>query len=398
MKTNDLYSQKKDCCGCELCSNSCPKSIITMKPDEEGFLYPQIVREDDCINCGICLKLCPVKSPGRQSNSILGAVGGYIIGNDDLRKSASGGFATAISRAFIKNHNGIVYGVSYDCDYSYVIFKRASTLDELECFRTSKYSQANKRGIYDSIKDDLKAGKNVLFIGLPCEVSALYHKVGVNNNNLYTISLICHGPTSPKVHEDYVKLLEDRYHSKPKQFSVRYKLKGWKPYYIHAVFDSGKQFYKEFGISDYGIAFQFLKRPSCSDCKYKYGENYFGLVSDITIGDFHAVSPKMPQYNAMGVSEACIHTKKGEHLIDLIKESCNIAPITLDKILTGNRALYESIPLRKKRNLFVKTYCESGLSKACNLIVIKAPILQSYYSKKVRNKVRKILNIIGLKK
>ena len=33
---------KLDCCGCTACASSCPKSAITMVPDEEGFLYPKI--------------------------------------------------------------------------------------------------------------------------------------------------------------------------------------------------------------------------------------------------------------------------------------------------------------------------------------------------------------------
>ena len=33
---------KLDCCGCTACASSCPKSAITMVPDEEGFLYPVI--------------------------------------------------------------------------------------------------------------------------------------------------------------------------------------------------------------------------------------------------------------------------------------------------------------------------------------------------------------------
>ena len=44
---------KLDCCGCTACASSCPKSAITMVPDEEGFLYPKIDMRR-CIECGAC--------------------------------------------------------------------------------------------------------------------------------------------------------------------------------------------------------------------------------------------------------------------------------------------------------------------------------------------------------
>ena len=57
---------KTDCCGCTACVNICPKNCITMAPDEEGFLYPE-VNKDLCINCGLCEKVCPVKFPPIQA-------------------------------------------------------------------------------------------------------------------------------------------------------------------------------------------------------------------------------------------------------------------------------------------------------------------------------------------
>lgn len=48
---------KAKCCGCSACRNACPKSCIDMIADHEGFLYPQ-VRKDECIACGVCERVC----------------------------------------------------------------------------------------------------------------------------------------------------------------------------------------------------------------------------------------------------------------------------------------------------------------------------------------------------
>ena len=48
----------ESCTGCRACEKVCPKHCISMKPDQEGFLYP-IIDEDKCIDCGACRKTCP---------------------------------------------------------------------------------------------------------------------------------------------------------------------------------------------------------------------------------------------------------------------------------------------------------------------------------------------------
>lgn len=384
MKTSDLYSKKKDCCGCELCSYACPRKVITMEPDEEGFFYPVIKDDSNCINCARCLKVCPSKSSVHPSRELLESYGGFCKDVDEIKNSSSGGFATSLGREFIRR-GGVVYGVRYSSDFAEVVYDRADNETALESFRTSKYVQSRKRDIYGRVLNDLKNGNRVLFTGLPCEISALYHYVGPFDKNLYTVSLICHGPTSPKVHQSFCENLKATYNSEISSFSVRHKLLGWKPYYISANFASGECHQELYSKSDYGIAFLYMKRPSCSVCRYKWGNKEFGLVADMTLGDFHAVKKEMPHYNSWGSSQACIQSDKGYELLKLIQKSCLAEIIPAEKIRSGNIAFVSPIPANRLRSSFVSAFKNHSLSYAAHIPSIRLQrVLKSYKEKLIR--------------
>ncbi len=56
---------KSKCCGCTACVQCCPKQCIVLKEDNEGFLYPE-VNIEQCINCNLCTKVCPVIYPFKE--------------------------------------------------------------------------------------------------------------------------------------------------------------------------------------------------------------------------------------------------------------------------------------------------------------------------------------------
>lgn len=376
--------KKVDCCGCEACSMVCPPHIIKMQEDSEGFVYPHIDNLDLCINCKKCERVCPVTNPTILDDKIIEFNSGHLKLDEDIRKSASGGLATSISRNFILKYHGVVYGVAYSADCKSVRYERAETIEQLEKFRGSKYAQSRKTDICESVYSeylggeiykkvikDLKAGLYVLFIGLPCEVAALNNISRKKYEKLFTMELVCHGPTSQKVHREYVEHLE-KVNGKIIDFTVRYKHDGWKPYYIKAVFDSNlKQtpstFIEVFHPSSYGIAFSFLKRPSCKKCNFKLGNRKAGLQADITIGDFHYISSKWDAWNKWGSSVAYIHSCKGQELCTLSEKSFDFFETQPRAALKSSKALSSVIKPRLIRNWFSYVFRKKGLYAASQM-------------------------------
>lgn len=56
-----LFEKKENCCGCTACYAACPVKAISMKVDEEGFLYP-VIDKEKCIKCYKCLSVCVFKN------------------------------------------------------------------------------------------------------------------------------------------------------------------------------------------------------------------------------------------------------------------------------------------------------------------------------------------------
>ena len=162
-------TDKSKCCGCEACSQICPKKCITMKPDEEGFMYP-IVDESICINCGLCEKTCPELNLQENKNPI--DVFAAINPNAEIRlKSSSGGVFFYLAEKII-NQGGAVIGACYDKNWR-VKHEVAYTLDDVQKMRGSKYVQSRMNDVYLQTKKLLQNGIPVLFSGTSCQIMAL---------------------------------------------------------------------------------------------------------------------------------------------------------------------------------------------------------------------------------
>lgn len=370
MKTSDLFQLKKDCCGCELCSQLCPQHIIEMLPDQEGFLYPHIKDEDQCVNCNQCIKCCPLKSKSGKQINLLSNYGGFSKDESDIKKSSSGGFATILGRYFIENR-GAVYGVRYSDDCKSALYDKATSVSELERFRTSKYIQPRKGDIFKRVKKDLEANQNVLFVGLPCDIASLKCFLKKDYEGLLLVSLICHGPTSPLVHKQFCDELELHHNSKLSFISVRHKVEGCYPYYIKADFEDGSTHHEQFAKTDYDVAFQFMKRPSCSACPFKLYNNEYGIQSDLIIGDFHFAHPGMVHYNKWGSSQISVITEKGQSIVNRLSPSFNLSPITVGEATHYNIALIEPIPQKINRSSFSNTFAKKSLHSAASLLSVR---------------------------
>lgn len=342
------FDFKKNCYGCELCKNICPKGAIEMKENEDGFLNP-VIDMKKCIHCGLCEKKClylneePVKKISRDDNTF--AV--QIKDKESLKKSSSGGFFYEIATNFI-NNGGYVAGCIWNKEMM-PMHILSNKLDDIKQMQGSKYVQSNLSNVFKEIKEIVNDNK-VMFVGTPCQVKAI--KSFINNDNLVTISLICEGVPSRKVWKLYKDSLEKSQKSELVKVNFRNKDNcGWKMPDSVYVFGNSKEIKKlSFNLDNYVSSFieGLIMNEKCYDCKFK-GNNNLG---DIIIGDFWKVPDNFfGNQTKNGVSAIIIKTKKGEKLLNSI-QNIDIKKVNMDLVINGNPNLENSIGKPKERKSF----------------------------------------------
>lgn len=341
------------CCGCTACASICTHHAITMKPDVLGFLYPEFDLKK-CVNCGLCEKVCAFNDDYDTSLNFQEPIA-YGARHKDMSEvmlSRSGAVFVAISD-YILEQKGIVYGVGY-VDHFRVAHKRATTKLERDEFRGSKYVQSDLRGIFPMIKQDLKDGKTVLFVGTGCQVSGLKSYIGNKlGNNLLLVDIVCHGVPSPYLWRDYIAYLEHKFGSVISQVNFRDKvLFGW---------NAHNETYKfENCITKVTVDTNFYRRiffrKSCGNCHFCNIKR----PSDITIADFWGWEKQNTMINKdnKGLNLVLVNTLKGNWLFEQIKDQ--LIFFSSEKKIYMQPNLCHSTIAHPFRNILEQDYSKKG--------------------------------------
>lgn len=309
-----------DCCGCEACVQVCPKNCIDFSSDAQGFLYPEVNKES-CIDCGLCEKVCPVINKTNQSKNNPSTLYAVKSSDDTIRQqSSSGGFFSLLAD-YVLTKGGVVYGAAFDAAFT-ICHIRVDNIENLYKLRGSKYVQSRIGQTFRECKDDLKAGKLVLFTGTPCQISALGHFLHKDYDNLIKVEVVCHGVPSPMIYQQYlketiIKDVEDRTITK---VNFRTKLGSWKKYFFTVEYKDRGEIceYKEC-VTDSLYMKGFLSdlyiRPSCFECPAKN----FTSGADFTIADFWGQEYTFPEFDDdKGVSAVLANTVKAQEIFSQI--------------------------------------------------------------------------------
>lgn len=398
-----VYKDKYHCCGCRACEDICVHRAITMKQDEEGFLYPSIDSEL-CVDCGACNDICPQKGVLSYTNHRLSKAYGLMHKDKNIRRmSTSGGAFTAIAETlYSKYPDLIIYGSvlkKRDVGGFCAVHERIEGLDDIGKFRGSKYIQSDMDGVYKLVRSDLQNGRHILFTGTPCQIAGIHKRFRrtPNFDNLYLVDIVCHAVPSPLMFNEHIRYIEKKKNRRITNYKFRSKITGW-GHCEAAYFGDDVMFRNRMSQNHRDLFYKnIINRPSCDICQHA-DDNH---LSDLTMADFWGIERIAPDFNdCYGTSLVLANTTKGDSLIG---EMCcaDLIEVNRSKAMELNHHIPS--PANSQRKEFWEDYFRYGYEFVLDryaentiqgkLIWYAKAIIRKLLPDEVRARIKRILGL-----
>lgn len=310
------------------------------------------------------------------------AYGARIKDDVILRNSTSGGLFTALSDAVIDG-GGFVCGAIYssEMEVKHVVTNSKKVRDKM---RGAKYVQSNLGDVINEVIEYLNDGKQVLFVGTPCQVAALKNVASLKSTDdkLITVDIVCHGVPSPEVFKQHVSYIEEKY-GKIQSYTFRDKQKGWRGQNVTIHTESGVVRDEDAKLYSSLYFNSVIIRPACHSCHFSSVER----VGDITIGDFWGIAKENSSFNDnMGVSTVLVNSEKGKRLFEAINHRIVCFEVTTDSFIQPNM----KAPTERSliADIFWNSYFKRGIAVGKNFLKQYKYKMLLY---RIKNKIRKML-------
>ena len=339
---------KSNCSACGACAQICPEKCITLKPNAQGMVFPEI-NESKCINCNLCEKVCHLNNNTACEREEQHA---YAISHREqavVNRSTSGGAFTAIAK-YALSKGGAVFG----CAYTDGLIPRhicAENEEDLLRLNGSKYVESTIVDTYRQTKEILDTGRVVLYSGTPCQIAGLKAFLKKPYENLITVDIVCHGVAPQAYFQKYIDWLESKNDLRITNYDFRSKRNsGWS---ISGIMEgisnkNGKNITKKAFYSNEYYYYHFLKgtiyRESCYSCKYAS----INRPGDFSLGDLWGAECLDLEYSIdNGCSLVLANNAKANEILQTLE--VNKTEIPLEFAVKYNKQLQHPSPKPESR-------------------------------------------------
>lgn len=344
------------CSACGVCVACCPKQCIHMK--RKGINLEPEIDIDQCLNCGICTKICSVNQICNYNEKT--PITEYLLGeyqeilcvqsqNEDiLKETTSGGFVSETVKLLLDSgeySNAFLVKDKVTDPIAYTLnITKAS--DVISCSRSKYLTVSHEQGASYILNNP---ENKVIFVGCGCAIQSLLNLMterNLNRDNYLLIGLFCDKTMNYGV-VDYFSQHSALNGRKLNDLYFRTKIaSGW-PGNLRLICDDGT--YENLPKEERGDVKDYFMPERCLYCLDKLNRN-----SDISVGDNYIKKNK----SIDGVNSIIIRTNKG---IKIWKDVQHLFTFHVDT----TEEIIDSQVLHEKINNYYYS-CIKGLNHTAN--------------------------------